>query len=202
MVGKNMKSNSRLVGWTLLALALTTGANATLGDPEKEAHIPSQAAADALRKVANTDLAFIPAGVVKNITPSKDLAELLLYPTDQVCVVSLSGSQVKQAMERSVALYPMGSGSFLQISGLTVTFNGSAPADKRIVSAILERDKRPVDGSAKYTVAMPATLARGGLGYFKVWSRDQIVDTLAGVTFESVLKGKGTVDSAPRWVIQ
>ena len=72
-----------------------------MDDPQKGAHLPSQAIADLLRKSGESDFAFVPAGVVRNVNPSGDLAEVLEYPTDQVCVVELKGSQIKLALERS-----------------------------------------------------------------------------------------------------
>lgn len=172
-----------------------------MDDPQKGAHLPSQAIADLLRKAGEADFAFVPAGVVRNVNPNGSLAEVLEYPTDQVCVVELKGSQIKLALERSVTLFPMGNGAFLQLSGMTVTFKPTAPVDHRVVSVRLQNGGT-LEDARSYTVAMPATLARGGLGYFKVWDKTQIVKTLDGATLESVVKGQPMIVTDPRWIAQ
>ncbi|CAN5514608.1 hypothetical protein BH11ARM2_BH11ARM2_36760 [soil metagenome] len=169
------------------------------GSPETSAHLPSQAAADALRAAAGTDAAFLAAGLVKE-GGKDDLATILQYPTDEVVVVSLTGAQVRQALERSLSLFPQPNGSFLQLSGFEVVFSKSAAPNTRVVSVTASGVK--LDDSKTYTVAMPANLGRGGLGYFRIWDKSKIVKTLPGATLESVLKGKRYVDTSPRWVAQ
>ncbi|MBL8059495.1 MAG: 5'-nucleotidase C-terminal domain-containing protein [Chthonomonas sp.] len=165
-------------------------------NPELESHSPSQAAADALREAAGADMAFLAAGMVKPLASVSDLSQLLVYPTDTLSVVKLSGAQIRLALERSVSLVPLPSSAFLQISGLEVAFSKSAPVDKRITDVSVGNSK--LDGSKVYTVAMPTTLARGGLGYFKVWNKDAITRTLDG-TLESILKGKTNRNTSDRW---
>ncbi|RYG39382.1 hypothetical protein EON81_01220 [bacterium] len=168
------------------------------GSPETTAHLPSQAAADALRAAAGTDAAFIAAGLVKEGSKD-DLSTILQYPTDEVVVVTLTGAQVKQALERSLSFYPQPNGSFLQLSGFEVVFSKSA-SKSRIVSITASGAR--LDESKNYTVAMPANLGRGGLGYFRIWDKSKITKTLPGATLESVLKGKKYVETSPRWVAQ
>ncbi|RYG49662.1 hypothetical protein EON79_00525 [bacterium] len=184
-----------------LALLVSLSASLALaqGSPETAAHLPSQAAADALRSAAGTDAAFIAAGLVKEGSKD-DLATILQYPTDEVVVVSLTGAQVKQALERSLSFYPQPNGSFLQLSGFEVVFSKSAASNSRIVS--ITANGARLDESKTYTVAMPANLGRGGLGYFRIWDKSKITKTLTGATLESVLKGKKYVETSPRWVAQ
>lgn len=169
-------------------------------NPELEAHQPSQAAADAFRELAGTDMAFIAAGMVRPLETVSDLSVLLVYPTDTLSVLQLSGAQVRQALERSVSLLPLPSSSFLQISGVEVTYSRGAPADKRVTLATVNGVR--LNESERYTVAVPTTLARGGLGYFKVWQRDDIQRTIEGQTLESILKGKPFKSTPSRWTAQ
>lgn len=173
------------------------GVSAAWAGPETEAFGPAQAAADAMREAAGADMAFLAAGMVKSNYDPKDLSSLLQFPTDEIAIVSLKGSQIRQALERSVSLYPAPNTGFLQLSGLEASFSKSAAPEHRVTSVTVGGSK--LDDFRTYTVAMPASLARGGLGYFKVWDRNAITKTLDGRTMESVLQGKAYTGSSPRW---
>lgn len=163
------------------------------------AHLPSQAAADALREFANADGAFLPAGLLNSVAAKDNLSALLQHPSDTPVVVTLTGTQIRQALEHSVALYPQASSFFLQISGFEVTFRRDASATPRIVSVTTSGTK--LDEGRSYTVAMPSQLARGALGYFKIWDKERISRTFGATTMEAVLKGKKYVETAPRYTI-
>jgi len=183
----------------LLAVGLTSlmMAAAWAQSPETGADSASQAAADVLREFAGTDGAFIAAGLVKTNYQRDNLATLLEYPTDEIVVVNLTGAQIRQAFERSVSLFPQPNSGFLQISGFEVTFNRSAAPNARIVS--VTAGGSPLDNGRTYSIAMPANLGRGGLGYFKIWDKSKIAKTIEGATVELVLKGKRFAESSPRW---
>ena len=167
---------------------------------ELGASLPAQAAAQALKNFAHTDGAFFAAGLLKDhYDQTKDLSTLLLYPEDQVMIVKMTGAQLMNAFERSVSLYPQPNTSFLQLSGFDVTFSKSAPINKRITTALVKGT--PIDPSKSYTVAMPSSLALGGLGYFMVWKKSNIIKTFQGTTIESVLTGKPYVVTSPHWSV-
>lgn len=180
----------------LVAMAGLFTLNALAG-PDTEPTVGAQAAADALREAAGADAAFLAAGMVRDTFDPSDLSTILRYPSDEVAVVNLRGSQIRQALERSVSLAPSPSDSFLQLSGLEATYSRSARPEARIQSVSVGPTR--LDDARTYTVAMPGTLARGGLGYFKIWDRSQIVKTLDGMTLSQILKGRRAGDSAPRW---
>ena len=165
--------------------------------PETESFGPAQVAADFIRAAAKADIAFLPAGELKSSFKSGDLAGLLEFPTDEVVVSQLTGSQIRQALERSIALYPSPNKGFLQLSGIVVTFSKTGNPNKRIVSATLAG--ADLDDAKKYRVAMPGLLAGGGLGYFTIWGKAQIIETLANQNLETVLKGKSGTDPQARW---
>lgn len=192
--GLAMTTKTSAIG---LMLLVASGAYA---GPGNEAFGPAQAAADILRSAVGADACFLPAGMVKDSFSADNLASLLQYPSDEVAVVDLKGSQIRVALERSVSLYPSASTGFLQLSGIDVTFSKSAPVDKRITSVSVGGMK--LDDARSYSVAMPVSLARGGYGYFKVWERTQITRTLEGETLESLLKGKRAAETSPRWTVQ
>lgn len=182
-----------------MACLMAVSAFAQTG-PEAGAHLPSQAAADVLKTFADADGAFMAAGLVKESYQKENLASLLQYPTDEVVVLKLTGAQIRQAFERSVSLYPQPNTSFLQISGFEVTFSKSAAPDARILGVTINGS--PIDLAHEYKIAMPSSLGRGGLGYFKIWDKSKIVKTFEKTTVESVLKDKKYTDTTSRWTAQ
>lgn len=164
-----------------------------------EAHIASQSAADILRDVAQADGAFIAAGHVKAQFQKDDLSSLMLYPDEEVVIVRLKGSEVRQTFERALNLYPQSNTSFLQVSGFEVVFDPKAPTGSRVKSILANGSK--MDEGREFKIAMPSSLGRGGFGYFKIWDRAQIVASLP-ITVEQALKGKRQTDSKPRWIAQ
>lgn len=159
-----------------------------------------QSIADQLKEAAQADGAFITAGLIRDDYKGDSLASALLYPTDEVVVVALRGGQIRQALERSVSLYPHPFSAWLCVSGFEATFSPSAEPGKRILSVTANGDK--LDDSRTYTVAMPAQLGRGGFGYFKVWDKSKIVKTLENATVESIVKDKKAVPTKSRIVAQ
>jgi 2',3'-cyclic-nucleotide 2'-phosphodiesterase (5'-nucleotidase family) len=135
--------------------------------------------ADALRDSVKADIAFLTASSFADVTISRgsatpaDILRALEYLDDTVMVVRLTGTQVKQALEHSVAIYPQRNPAFLQVSGVTVTFDPAQERGSRIVSVRVGRT--PLEESKTYLVVMPSPLANGALAYYKVWSRSDIV---------------------------
>ncbi|MBN9501780.1 MAG: hypothetical protein BGO01_06235 [Armatimonadetes bacterium 55-13] len=167
-------------------------------DPEHGAFLPAQAAADVLKDYAGADGAFLGAGLIKKTYVADDLSTLLQYPTDELVIVKLNGAQIKQALERSLSLYPEANSSFLQLSGFDVVFAKVSNNGQHIVQ--VKCNGSDLDESKNYQIAMPSSLGRGGLGYFKIWDKAKITKTFSGVTVETVLKGKRYVETSPRWV--
>lgn len=165
-------------------------------DPGAGPHARAQAAADFIRDAAKTPLAFLPAGLLKQPDPGGDLASLILYPTNEIVVVRLSGAEIREALERSLASYPSSSNAFLQISGATVIFSPSASRERATEVKIGDSLLEP---SRQYEVAMPESLARGALGYFKIWDKSKIVRNV-GKTLDEVLKGKTDIVRSPRYI--
>ena len=131
--------------------------------PDVEAYAPGQNIADALKAAAGADGAFIAAAMLDTKKfQADDLSKLLVYPGDQIVVVSLTGAQIRQAFERSLSLHPQRNYGFLQISGFEVVFSADAPVNQRVKSVLASGAK--LDETRNYQVAMPVGLARGGYG--------------------------------------
>lgn len=186
---------------TLLAM-LCVGCVAALAfaqDVGSESHPVAQAAADAIRDAAGADGAFIAAGLLKDGALSGDLAGIFQYPTDEIVVVRLSGAEVRQALERSLSTHPSSSRSFLQLSGMVVTFSSSKPAESRVLDVVV--DGKKLDAGGTYEIAMPESLARGALGYFRIWNSSRIVRSL-DTTIEATLKGKTGEVRESRYIVK
>lgn len=180
-----------LASWSAYGQTTTTAAS----------NLGSQAAADVIRDFAGTEGAFLADGLLRDGYQKADLSTLIqpVNASDNVVVMKLTGAQVRQAFERSVSLFPQPNSSFLQISGFEATFSKSAAPGQRILSITVGGTK--LDDKRAYTVAMPSSLARGGLGYFKIWDTSKIAKTFDKATLESVLKGKHYSETSPRWSV-
>jgi 2',3'-cyclic-nucleotide 2'-phosphodiesterase (5'-nucleotidase family) len=118
------------------------------------------------------DAAFMQASQLRPVDiPEGDLTReallgTLLYPDEGVVVVELSGGQIRSALERSLSMLPRPNTGFLQVSGLHVTYRSAEP-DTRVVEVKIA-GAALVDANT-YKVAMPASLAKGALGYFRIF---------------------------------
>ncbi|MCX7800278.1 MAG: 5'-nucleotidase C-terminal domain-containing protein [Fimbriimonadales bacterium] len=185
-------------GWLRKVAALGALAFATaFADVPTETMRVGQSVADVLSAAAGTQHAIVAEGLLRAPLQKDNLASALLYPTDEVVVVALKGSQVRQAFERAASLYPRPNPSFLYTAGFEVVVDPTKEPGARIVSVTAAGAKLEEDRT--YEIAMPSSLGRGGLGYFKVWDRSKIVRAVPGVTVEDVMKGKPVGSSAPRW---
>jgi 2',3'-cyclic-nucleotide 2'-phosphodiesterase (5'-nucleotidase family) len=160
--------------------------------------------ADAFRAATRADVAFVSAGDLKvanasliaGKVQSSDIKTLLVYPEDDVVVLALDGGMIRAALERSVASYPRSGLSFLQVSGLKFTFDPSRADGDRVTAVTV--GSAPVANDQSYTVAMPNSLAGGALGYWKVWSKRNIVaksgPVSSGAAVDQFLKNNRKLD--------
>lgn len=131
--------------------------------------------ADAVRHAARSEVAFVHAELLKEVAlpvgpvREAELRRVLVVPQDEIVVLRLTGQQLRQALERSVRIYPARNQGMLQVSGLTAVFNPSQPEGSRIVE--LKVNGAPIADSRTYTVAMPALLAGGAQGYHRIWEK-------------------------------
>ena len=136
---------------------------------------------DAIRTMTGADIALVAASTFRPGSDARsvsgaDAVGMLSTGTDTVVVMNLTGKQLADALERSVSFAPKPFAGFLQVSGIEVRFSRKRSAGGRIVS--LRKGGKPIDLAARYKVAMPRPLADGQLGYFQIWTKEQIaVDT-------------------------
>jgi 2',3'-cyclic-nucleotide 2'-phosphodiesterase (5'-nucleotidase family)/predicted AlkP superfamily phosphohydrolase/phosphomutase len=154
---------------------------------------------DALRKTYNTDFAITNSGGLRaDLTcPTTDISGDFCpaytpppYPISRgqvlavlpfgnvVFTVTINGAELKTFLENGVSLMPSAQGRFPQVSGLCFTYDISAPAGSRVLSAVRQAADGSCTGAAvdltaasTYTIAENDFMASGGDGYPNVYSR-------------------------------
>lgn len=147
--------------------------------------------ADALQSAGKSDVAVINAGALRSGTleagpiENEDIAALLSFGDDDVVTLSLSGAQLRAALERAASAYPTGSPAFLHCAGLSASFSASAPAGNRL--GAVEVAGHALDDGATYSAAMPVSLAEGAAGYFNIWNGAKA--RLGGTSLQNAIAG-------------
>lgn len=157
----------------------------------------AQMICDVIRDRTGTDLAFFPAGMLKQGSFGT-LAEYLVSPSEEIVTITLTGAQLTAALDRSVSVYPRSNPGFLQMSGLEVNFRLSS-GTPRIVSVDLESGT--LTSTNSYTVTMPSSLAKGAFGYFTIWDTNLPLKA-TGLQLGEVIKSSKVIESSPRWRLQ
>ncbi len=204
-----------ILGWVLLALAMGwsqvgLSQGETLASVGERSNPVAQTIVEAMRSATGAEMALLGAAFFNESAfvpatgfTADELIKSLAHPDDEVVVLSLRGEQILQALERALELYPQKNNAFLQLAGVEVRFNAKAEPGKRIVSVLIGGAK--LEPERVYRVATTAPMARGALGYFRVWSRDQITQSTGRTVAEVVqeyLKWQRSLLSQPAWVAQ
>jgi 2',3'-cyclic-nucleotide 2'-phosphodiesterase (5'-nucleotidase family) len=132
--------------------------------------------ADAMRAAVNADFALVQASALQPVTiPAGDLKEddiraMIVFADDTITVLQLGGARISDALERSLSMLPYPNKGFLQVSGLKVRFDSEAPPGSRVQSVVVATTNAPLDSAKTYRVAVPESLAKGALGYFRVFN--------------------------------
>jgi 2',3'-cyclic-nucleotide 2'-phosphodiesterase (5'-nucleotidase family) len=183
----------------LTAFVCLTAA-ALADDPSLGSTAAGQAVADAVKEFTGSDIALIPAGVLKDPEKKEEVTAALSFGTDGVVVVNITGAKIREALERSVSAFPQSNVGFLQVSGLEAAFKKSAPANSRITSVTVGTSK--LEDGKTYAVAMPVSLQQGQLGYANLWENSPIVKRFKDATLATIVKGRRVGLSSPRWSAQ
>jgi 5'-nucleotidase/UDP-sugar diphosphatase len=123
--------------------------------------------ADLLRAEFGTEIALVNSGQIRDSIPAGpvDIKRVLrVLPFNSPAVTfSISGRQLLLALENSASRLPEPHGRFLQVSGLSVTYDPSAPPGQRVREVMV--GERRLEATQRYSVATDAFLADGGDGY-------------------------------------
>lgn len=146
--------------------------------------------ADAVRLAAKADVAVVPSSLLRDVDIPADkltaqaVQDALMDSGQNIAVLVITGAQLRDAIERSVGLYPRPNAGFLQVSGITFRFEPSAKQGERLGEITINR--RPVSPDQSLRVAMPASLASGALGYFRVWGDVKPTDEKPGTIGKAI----------------
>jgi 5'-nucleotidase / UDP-sugar diphosphatase len=129
---------------------------------------------DAMRVGTGADIALLNAGTLRlddAIQPGPITNHQLeaIFPfSDQTRVVTfpLSGSRLRRLLEHGVSARVFGTGGFLQVSGLTFTYDPSRPSGSRVVGQVRRADGKVLAAEDTVTTAFGVYPAcEGGDGY-------------------------------------
>lgn len=146
--------------------------------------------ADAVKRLSGADIAFVQASLLRESSiPLTELSaatvrQALVDPDQPIVTLSLTGNQIREALERSLSLVPKSNAGFLQISGINFRYTQGSQAGKRVGDILLGR--KPLQPAETHTVAMPRSLASGALGYFRIWGDAQPRGASPGTIGQSV----------------
>ncbi|GAC21621.1 bifunctional metallophosphatase/5'-nucleotidase [Paraglaciecola arctica] len=126
--------------------------------------------ADSLKNHAKTDIALVNGGDIRGDKSYKkgaaitrrDIATELPFRS-RATVLSVTGEQLRQALENSVSQVEDVKGRFLQVSGISFTYSIEKPVNERIQT--IQVNGQPLDVKQTYSVAISDYLAHGGDGY-------------------------------------
>lgn len=155
--------------------------------------------ADSVRQVAKGDIAVVNAGALRQGTLNEgpvevaDLDVLLAFGEDEVVTLTISGAQIRAALERAASAFPTSSPAYLHCSGLAASFDPAQGPGKRVGEIKIKN--RVIGDQETFTAAMPMSLSEGAAGYFNIWSGAQA--KRAGSTLRqsigSFIQSKGEV---------
>ena len=129
---------------------------------------------DAMRYGTRADVAVLNAGTLRLddvIRPGPltnyQLESIFLFADEtRVLTVPLSGSRLRSVLEHGVADGSLGKGGFLQVSGVSFTYDPARPSGRRIEGELRGAGGGVIEGGDTIRVAVPVYPAcEGGDGY-------------------------------------
>ena len=173
-LGPTWRSLLRRLEAAAFVVLLAACASAQVARPEVGETAAGDLVADALRASTGAQVAFVQAAALQAVDLSAgalgDLEpeSLLTYPDEQVAVVEMKGDRVVAALERGLSALPRPQKGFLQVAGITVFYDPKAAPGRRVIRVML--GEKALAASQTVRVAMPQSLARGHLGFFRVFN--------------------------------
>ena len=124
-------------------------------------------AADAFRWTAKSDIAICNGGGLRADLPAGDVRRrdtMAIFPFGNTLrVAEIKGSVVREMLEHSVEFYPASFGGFLDVSGLTFSYDPSKLGKHRVQDIFV--DGQPLDENKTYTIALADFQTAGGDDY-------------------------------------
>ena len=146
---------------------------------------------DAMRARTKTEVALINGGGIRSdriIPPGPltrgDLAAMSPFG-NVVMTLELTGRTLREVLEQALPQRDREAGGFLQVSGLEVSFDATAPIGSRIVSVVV--GGAPLDPERRYRVAAIDYIARGKDGLDAFLKGHVLVDAASAPLLADVL---------------
>ncbi|WP_236020590.1 bifunctional metallophosphatase/5'-nucleotidase [Sabulicella rubraurantiaca] len=162
--------------------------------------------ADALRSYLSADVALVNGGGMRgnreypvgHLLTRRDLMAEMPFG-NAVVALEVTGAELLAALEHGLSAVGEAAGRFPQVSGISVSYDPSAPPGSRVRS--VEVGGQPFDRARRYRLATVDYLSRGGDGYEALKAGKVVVDASGGpllvnVVAEAVAKA-GSVTAAP-----
>lgn len=105
----------------------------------------------------------------------KDLITMLPF-TDELVVVEMTGKDIIDALEISVSSWPAKEGRFLQVSGISYSFDPSKESGERVIADSVCVGGKPIVLDTKYTIATKAYLRSGKDGFTTLKKAKVVLD--------------------------
>src|SRR5881296_2121463 len=123
--------------------------------------------ADLARQHTGAEIGLVNSGMIRSSMPAgpvtlKRVMEVLPFDSS-LTSFTVTGATLQAALENSVSRLPLASGRFLQVSGLAVVLDPTAPSGSRITS--VQVNGAPLNPARRYSVAADTFIAEGGDGY-------------------------------------
>lgn len=169
----------------------------------RDAHLQESMAGDlitdAYRTETKAEIAIIQGGGIRAALPAGPLTRrglLSLLPFgNRVCVVRMSGSLLRTALEYGVGDLENHPSRVLQVSGVRYRYDPALPSGSRVID--VEFGGKPLDMEREYTVALPDYLLGGGDGYTLFSSSTVLIDKSNAQVdvqlLETACRARGTI---------
>ena len=160
--------------------------------------------ADALRAHFSADVALINGGGLRgnreypvgHAFSRRDLLGEMPFG-NTVMLVELTGAELLNVIEHGLAEVEHASGRYPQVSGMTFTYDPTAPANERVREVTV--GGAPLDPSRRYRLATTDYLFNGGDGYTMLRQARVVVDASGGPLLVNVsaenIQRAGTIDA-------
>ncbi|WP_433743503.1 bifunctional metallophosphatase/5'-nucleotidase [Falsibacillus pallidus] len=160
------------------------------------------------RKLTRADMALMNGGGIRNSISSGPISlgtiRSVLPFQNQLAVLTLSGAQIKEALEYALADINEESGRFLQLSGLNIQYNPFSPPGQKIIEALVMEDAKyaPLQADKTYRVVVNEFLSDGGDGFdtfrlAKEQGKAEILPLVDYEALESYIQSVGTIHLQP-----
>jgi 5'-nucleotidase len=129
---------------------------------------------DAVRAGTGSDVALINAGAMRldDVIPpgpvsSYQIESIFLFADEtRMVTFPLTGARLREVLEHGVSDAALGKGGFLQVSGVSFTYDPAKPSGSRLVGDIGGRNGKPIGPKDSVSVTFTAYPAcHGGDGY-------------------------------------